>query len=226
MIAILVPVLGRAQQIGPLAANLAEVTTNPFTLVCICTPGDEEAIDAAKTHADTTILTTYPAGRADYAKKLALGFAHSEEEWFFQGATDLVFHGGWDSGALAIARRTGRLVIGTNDLGNPLVMRGQTSTHTLFHRSYIEQWGGTCDGSGLIFSQAYDHQWTDSEFIETAKRRNKFAFAKNSHVEHMHPHWGKAEEDDTYKKAHRATTRDMALFVHRRKTLLKDVHPV
>jgi hypothetical protein len=114
-------------------------------------------------------------------------------------------------------------VIGTNDLGNPLVKRGIHSTHTLFSRSYIDEYGGTADDTGLIFSEAYDHQWTDSEFIETARLRRMYAFSKRSIVEHMHPHWGKGEMDDTYTKALRCTNEDMKLFQRRRTSVTRAV---
>jgi len=215
MIAILVPVLGRGHQIKPLLASIEGATTTEHRVVLIFSPGDD-AIKAAKGANALVLVTSWNPGHADYAKKLTLGYESTDEPWLFQGATDLVFYPGWDVHALRVAERTGCGVIGTNDLGNPLVKRGRHSTHTLFARSYIDHWGGTSDGSGLIFSEAYDHQWTDSEFIETATRRKQFIFSKRSIVEHLHPHWGKAEMDATYEKAHLHTSADQKLFIRRR----------
>ena len=216
MIAILVPVLGRAHQIQPLLQSIDGSTVAEHQVVLIFSP-DDEAIHAAKGTSATVLTTSWPAGKADYAKKLTLGYQQTTEPWLFQGATDLVFHPDWDTAALTVAKRTGVGVIGTNDLGNPLVKRGMHSTHSLIARDYIETHGGTADNSGLIFSEAYDHQYSDSEFIETARRRRQFAFSKKSIVEHLHPHWGKAEMDDTYEKAHRQTNQDQRLFMQRRK---------
>jgi len=215
MIAIIVPVLGRAQQIQPLLHSIAGATTAEYQVVLIFSP-DDEAIKAAKGTDATVLTTSWAPGKADYAKKLTLGYQQTTEPWLFQAATDLLFHPGWDTEALVVAKRSGAGVIGTNDLGNPLVQRGVHSTHSLISRDYIETFGGTSDGTGLIFSEMYDHQWSDSEFIETARRRHQFAFAKKSIVEHLHPHWGKAEMDETYKKALRATSNDQKLFVRRR----------
>lgn len=220
MIAILVPVLGRAQQIKPLLASIESSTTTEHRVVLIFSPGDD-AIKEAKGSKALVLTTNWQPGRADYAKKLALGYHSTDEPWLFQGATDLVFYPGWDVQALRVAERTGCTVIGTNDLGNPLVKRGQHSTHTLFARSYIDKWGGVSDGTGLIFSEAYDHQWTDSEFIETATRRKQFTFAKRSIVEHLHPHWGKSEMDSTYEKAHLHTSEDMKMFMRRRASVAR-----
>ena len=80
-------------------------------------------------------------------------------------------------------------------------------------------YGGTFDGSGAVFSEAYDHQWVDNEFLELAKRRGKWAFAERSVVEHLHPVWGLAEWDDTYNKAFRETTEDQALFARRQRLM-------
>lgn len=221
MLALLVPVLGRAHQIKPLLESIQGASLSEHRVILILSPEDTGTIKEAKRVKQglknvKVLVTTWPADRADYAKKLKLGFEHTDDEWLFQGATDLVFHTGWDAAALTVAQRTNCRVIGTNDLGNPLVKRGRHSTHTLFARSYIDQYGGTADDSGLIFSEAYDHQWTDSEFIDTAKLRREFAFAKQSNVEHLHPHWGKGQMDETYEKAFRCTDDDMALYMTRR----------
>lgn len=222
MIAILVPLLGRAHQIDPLLTNIAAATSTPHRVVLICSPQDDTRQAARASDADTIVVPWSP-GRADYARKLAAGYLATDEPWLFQGASDLVFHPNWDLAALKAAKAKGRGVVGTNDLGNPLVKRGRHSTHSLISRDYIETYGGTADGTGLIFSEAYDHQYTDNEFIETARRRKQFIFARNSIVEHLHPHWGKAETDPTYEKALRRTKQDMQLFMARRRGILQRI---
>jgi hypothetical protein len=220
MIAVLLPVLGRAKQIEIVLNSLAAATTNPYRAILICSPGDE-ALEAARASTAETIITTWRPDRADYAKKLSLGYRSTTEEWLFQGATDLIFHAGWDAWALRAARQHHCGVIGTNDLGNPLVLRGISSTHSLISRDYLDRYGGTIDDSGGIFSEQYDHQWTDCEFVETARRRRQFYFCRRSIVEHMHPHWGKAESDATYEKALRSTKQDQRLFMQRRRLYQK-----
>lgn len=220
MIAVLLPVLGRAQQIETVLASLRAATTNEYRAILLCSPGDS-ALEAARQSDADVLVASWTPGKADYAKKLALGYQESDEPWLFQGATDLVFYPGWDTNALKAGRRHHPGVIGTNDMGNPTVMRGLHSTHSLISREYIEKFGGTIDGSGVIFSEAYDHQWSDCEFIETARRRRQFYYARNSRVEHMHPHWGKGQHDSTYEKALRATSQDQKLFMQRRRLYQK-----
>jgi len=106
-------------------------------------------------------------------------------------------------------------VVGTNDLHSPAVQTGKHATHILFARSYIEECGGTFDGTGAVFCEQYDHQFVDNEFIATAKARGEWSFARDSVVEHLHPVWGKASWDATYEKAFRATAADTRLFTAR-----------
>lgn len=221
MIDIIVPVLGRGHQVQPLVDNLHNTTHHTYRVLFVCSPKDRTATKACeKTGCDVLVVSWNPA-RADFAKKINCAFENTEQEWVFQGATDLLFHHHWDAHAIAVAGNRFR-VIGTNDLGNPLVKRGRHSTHTLFKRDYITEYGsGTLDNSGLVFSELFDHQYTDNDFIETARARREFGSARRSTVEHLHPHWGKGEDDSTYKKAMRQTVADRALFQKRFRELIR-----
>lgn len=220
MIAILVPVLGRPEQVKQVYRSITDATQSAHRVVFIFSPGDT-AIKAARGLKADKLVATWEPGRSDYAKKLGLGVHETHEEWLFQGATDLIFHAGWDFQALRVARQSHAGVIGTNDLGNPEVKRGRHSTHSLISRDYLTRFGGTADNSGVMFSEVYDHQYTDNEFVDTARLRRQWAFARRSVVEHMHPHWHKAEMDDTYEKATRETQQDVRLYMKRRALVTK-----
>lgn len=209
---ILIPVLNRPQNVQPLMASL-QVTQEPYRVIFICSPRDTEQIAACSAY--ETLIVDWRPGKGDFAKKINFAFDRTDSEWLFQGADDIKFYPGWDTMALQQADKTGKLVIGTNDLHNPLVKRGRESTHTLFARSYIEQQGGTLDNTGRVFCELYDHQFVDLEFCETAKRRGVWGFCRQSIVEHLHPHWGLAEDDATYKKAVRNTGDDHRLYAER-----------
>jgi hypothetical protein len=88
-------------------------------------------------------------------------------------------------------------VVGTNDLGNARVMAGEHSTHSLVRRSYIDE-QGTIDEQGKVLCEAYWHEYVDDEFVKTSMARHAWAFAEDSHVEHLHPGWGKAPMDALY----------------------------
>jgi hypothetical protein len=214
-LAILIPVLARPQNVAPLVASLQAVTTTEHRIVWLCSPGDDEEIAACRETDGEVMVMSWEPGRADFAKKINYAFTHTSEPWLFQGADDLRFSAGWDAHALLTADRTSCGVVGTNDLGNPLVKRGVHSTHTFFSRSYIETHGGTVDGSGIVFSEAYSHEYCDNEFVDTAKARGQFVSCKRSVVEHLHPHWGKSEMDSTYEKATANTLKDRQLYSQR-----------
>lgn len=219
-IVILVPVLGRAHAIGPLYRSLEESTESVWHLRFYCSPGDREASEmcawtALSDSRVTVKVVDWDPGPADWAKKINLGYLETSEEFMLLGATDLRFHPGWDTAALEVAEQTGAGLIGTNDLGNATVMRGHHSTHPLVRRSYIEAYG-TIDEDDKILHEGYCHQWVDTELCETAMARGQWAFAKNSHVEHLHFMWGKSERDATYDKALSTTREDNRLYGKRR----------
>ncbi len=214
MIAILVPVLGRPQQIKPLLENITSATDLEHRVVFICSPDDKTRLICKKTKAQTIVVPWEP-DRADFAKKINHAYELVEEEYLFQAATDLVFHEGWASQVVRTAAINGVGVVGTNDLGNPSVKKGGHSTHILFTRSYIDTFGGTYDNTGTVFSEAYSHQFVDTEFVQTAMLRRQFKPCLKSIVEHMHPHWGKGEMDSTYEKSELNFLEDAKIFNNR-----------
>lgn len=221
MIDILIPVLGRPWNIEPLVGSIVDNTAGPYRIIFICSPSDDEQIEVCRKTVQNTWVVEWEPGRADYAKKINWGFEQTTSEWIFQGADDIRFSKNWDTQALRYGQRYS--VIGTNDLHNPSVKRGIHSTHILFKREYIEKYGGTFDGSGKVFSEVYDHQWIDNEFIQTAQRRGQWHFAKNSIVEHFHPVWGNNEWDPTYEKAFRESKEDQELFGRRMRQMERAV---
>lgn len=214
---IVVPVLGRPEQIAPLVASLR--ATTDARLVFVCSPKDHEATAECSATGENMIVVGWDPGRGDYARKINLAYRETVEDWVFCGATDLAFRPNWLENALRVAERGNAGVVGTQDMGNPLVKRGRHATHPLVRRAYIEEYGGTFDGTGEIYSEQYDHQYIDLELCETAKLRGRWAFAKNSVVEHRHPNWGKGTWDDTYEKAFRQAREDRALYVRRMKQI-------
>ncbi len=215
MIDVLIPVLGRPHNVQALIESLRRNSAGEHRVWFICTQGDRPEIRAVEAEGLTPLIHPHAAGAGNFAKKINWAFSQTQAEWVFQGADDIRFSPNWDSHALLVAERTGASVIGTNDLHNPSVRSGGSATHLLFRRSYIEEYGGTFDDSGTVFSEAYDHQFVDNEFVETAKLRGQWAFAKRAVVEHFHPHWGNAQMDATYRKAMRRTLADKHLFNER-----------
>jgi hypothetical protein len=123
-------------------------------------------------------------------------------DYVFLAADDLNFHPGWDTEVLRVMNALDHIkVVGTNDLLNGYVERGIHATHYLIDRTYINDPGGVIDGEkGHVLFEGYDHNFTDTEFIGTAKARAVFAPCLTSVVEHMHPVIGKGLADETFAK--------------------------
>ena len=204
MIDVLIPVLARPQNAAKVAESL-KVTREPYRLVFICSPNDHEQIKASRAQAETWVVPWKP-GAGDYARKINWAARQTDSEWIFTGADDIIFHADWDEAAL----RDGHRVIGTNDLHNPSVKAGTHATHFLIARSWLEE-------RGEIFHEGYDHWYVDNELVNVARKQGEWGFAADSHVEHLHPHWGLAEPDDTYRKGTRRARQDAALYRSRRR---------
>ncbi len=224
MIAVIVPVLGRPQNAQPLADSLAANTARSYRLVFVCSIGDEEQSVACQQTGAAVIHAPWKAGHADFAKKVNLAYRETDAPWLFQAADDIRFEPGWDRALLECHARTGALVIGTQDGGNPEVKRGRHSTHTLIARSYIDDPGASMDGPGTVFSEAYGHQMCDLELVEVAKRRRVWAFCDEARVIHEHPFWNReVPKDDTYRKGMEASRLDRTIYA-RRGAMWKRIH--
>jgi hypothetical protein len=103
-------------------------------------------------------------------------------------------------------------VIGTNDLGNPRVTSGEHATHLLVRRSYVDDMGSSWDGPKVVAHEGYGHWFVDDELVTAAKQRGVWAMALGSLVEHLHPAWGKANDDDVYELGESHATTDRETF--------------
>lgn len=211
-LAILVPVLGRPHRVEPLLTSI-EAATPEAHVVFLCDPDDEpehDAITAARRLRDLNVTMLCEGG--NYAHKINVGVRSTTEPLIFLGADDIDPHPGWFEAALALLDRAS--VIGTADLCNRRVMRGEHSTHTLLTREYAER--GTIDDQGCVLHEGYVHEYVDDEFIATAKHRGEFAFAPGAVVEHLHPMAGKAPVDALYAGMNQRMRQGRKLFAKRR----------
>jgi len=232
MIDILVPVLGRPQNVQPLVDSIRANTTEPHTITFLCSDGDgvqreavREAMVANHPARIFSVDTGRPAGGGDYAMKINDGFHMSQKmrrevglpdsEWVFMAADDIRFEPRWDTTALKAAGDMFH-VVGTNDLANSQVQRGLFGTHCLIRRSYITEHGGTADNiTGSVLYEGYDHNFVDRELCHLAQHRGVFVSARHSRVRHYHPLWRTAKSDPTYVKALARFREDQQLFLTR-----------
>jgi glycosyltransferase involved in cell wall biosynthesis len=215
MIAIVVPVLGRPHRVRPLLENIASVTRTPHRVLFVASPGDEVQLNELRSAGADHIVLEHPPGPGDYARKINAGYRQTSEPYIFTGADDLLFHEGWDRAALD-SFDDGIGVVGTDDLCNSRVIKGEHSTHSLIARWYADE-QGTIDGPGAIYAECYPHEFCDDEMVETARFREAWAFARESVVEHLHPNCGKASNDVLYDAASKRLQQGRRIYQQRRR---------
>lgn len=209
---IIIPTYGRAGKLAALAENIDDATVTPHRILFAVEAEDTDSIAAVKALGLEPVINE---GQANYAGACNTGYYRGGNDLLFAGADDLIFHPGWDTAA--IAKLDGWFgVIGTADLLNPYVAAGSHATHYLIERWYLDGIGGVVDiGPGSFLYEGYDHQYTDTEFIGTAKARARFRPCFESVVEHRH--WLRTGEmDATAHKTQLRIEQDAALYDTRR----------
>jgi hypothetical protein len=216
--AILIPVLRRPHRVEPLIADIHAATGDRCRIVFIVTRDDRAELravrDATRAHATVTHMLIGANLVGDYARKINLAYSRTVEPFLFCGADDLHFHAGWLDAALAPFADRSVGVVGTQDLANRRVRRGDHATHSMVRRAYIDTYG-TIDEPRKVLHEGYIHEFVDDEFIATAKHRGAFVFASGSVVEHLHPSVRKAPTDDLYRDEPRRMKAGRILFARR-----------
>jgi hypothetical protein len=229
-VAVIVPVARRnnaEQFMASLDASLTPRQRDRVEVYVMTDSVDEAVADAwrradkagAEIHVDRH---HYRWEMGSFAEKVNRGFGVSGEPWLFLVGDDVRFHPGWLDQALHVARITGAHVVGTNDLGNAAVMAGQHATHMFISRSYVADFGASLDGPRLVSHEGYRHWYVDNEIVELAKLRNVWAPCLASHVEHLHPLFGKGEADEVYAIGQAAAEADRMLWVARHRLMIEN----
>ena len=210
---VIVPVLHRPQNIKPFMESL-RASTGLATAWFVVEAGDEAEEDEVRAHGGQVLcLSTAHT----FAQKV--NFAYESPDilkdpapWVLLAGDDVRFRPGWLDHAQDVGRRYNAQVVGTNDLANPRVVRGEHATHPLIRRSYIDEHGASWDGPGVVCHEGYRHWFVDDEIVTVAKQRGVFQPALGSQVEHLHPIAGKADVDDVYQQGQKSADADQRLF--------------
>lgn len=219
--AVLVPVLGRPQNAAPFMRSL-RASTGLATVYAVVSPDDTDTADAWRAAGAEVFLgddewvgddPSQPVART-FAQKINLGYRQTTEPWLLMVGDDVRFHPGWLDHAQAAAGDRFH-VVGTNDLVNPRVTRGEHATHLVVRRSYVDEMGASWDGPKTFAHEGYRHWWVDDEVVTAAKQRGVWTMSLNSVVEHLHPAWGKGENDAVYELGQSFAEQDKATFTAR-----------
>lgn len=208
--AIFIPTLGRPDKLQRVADNIHKNTIAPHKIYFIVELGDEGSIRAALALGEAIIINEH---EPCYAGAINTAYEKTTEPYFFTGADDLDFHPLWLETAILFARM-GVGVVGTNDLGQIPIGGERDATHYLVSRQYIDEQSGRIDAPKTVL-YPYQHNYTDKEFIEVAKSRGQYRYVPESVVEHLHPVWGKGQNDETYKKGVVTSNQDQQLYMQR-----------
>lgn len=208
-VAIIVPVVGRPQNAARFMVSL-EASGTYANVWAIAHRGDSETVDSWS-RAGALVLET---DGTTFAEKVNHGYRNTVEPWLFIVGDDVKFHPKWLDNALTVGSSRYD-VIGTNDLGTLRVQNGEHATHMLIRRSYIDRYGASWDGPGVVCHEGYRHWYVDDEIVTVAKSRLAWIGAKSSIVEHLHPFWGKAEFDPVYELGQAHADADKRLFEER-----------
>jgi len=204
--AVIVPTVGRPGHAAPFMESLK---ASGAPLATVYAVADEQAAQAWRdAGAEVILWDGGPPGT--FAQRVNLGYRETEEPWLFLAGDDVKFHPGWLDQAQAAAA-SGAAVVGTNDLHNPRVVKGDHSPHLLVRRSYVDEQGASWDGPKVLTHEGYRHWFVDDEIVTAAKQRGVWVMAFHSKVEHLHPLWGLAADDATYAlgREHVAADRDL-----------------
>lgn len=215
MITIIVPSYGRADKIRKFHKNVVNNTLHPFEVMYVVE--FEQVGDYDKALEGTGAIVVVNARTANYAGAVNTAAEYSKKsKYLFMGADDVNFHKNWDTEALRVMGALPSIkVVGTNDCFNSFVLAGIHATHYLVDNDYVTRVGGVIDGErGHVLFEGYDHNYTDTEFIGTAKARAVFAPCLTSIVEHVG--WTTADfQDDTKAKTNQNLNEDSLLYQSR-----------
>lgn len=217
MIEILIPTFQRPERLSEVYFNARINTFSEASITFIVESDDIQSI-AVLQRLDYRYLINQ--GPRNYAGAINTAYRSSDADFLFCGADDLNFHPGWDLALLKVVDPWFD-VYGTNDLFNPYVLDGSHATHYLVRREYLDKIGGKVDdGPRSFLNDAYSHNYTDTEFIWTAKARAKFRPVLDSVVEHRHWAASKNPKDTTYLKGEEHIATDRQLYISRRELWL------
>jgi len=207
-VAVIVPVLERPQNAAPFMKSL-RATTGLAAVYAVCNVDEDVAAwEAAGANVIKTDSISFP-------DKVNEAFVQTDEPWIFICGDDVTFRPGWWDHVQRVADASGAAVVGTNDLANPMVLTGDHATHIAIKREYVEETGASWDGPGVVCHGGYRHNFVDDEIVTAAKMRGQWAPSLGAIVEHRHPVWGTADEDETYRRGARHEEKDRKLFVSR-----------
>lgn len=210
LVDIYIPTFGRGEKLKDYAAHIRSVTSDCRVVYIV-----EETDELSKDTAQCADIVVFNKRSKTYAGAINTAWDELQSDQFFCGADDLRFNPDWLP--IAQSKMVDPIkVVGTNDLHNEEVKRGEHATHYLVSGDYIETVGGNFTPGEPVLPEVYSHNYTDREFIGIAKFRGVFTPCVESVVEHLHFTFGLSQMDDTYRKTRELADHDSHVYEERR----------
>jgi len=205
-VAILVPVLDRPHRIEPLLESISSATSVPHRVIFAAS--DQPTIDVLE-RCGAWYLRDNGGDEGSYPKRINRLFRETTEPYVLLAADDLAFRPRWFENAMKVMETVDG-VVGINDLHNAL------GVHFLVSRNYVDTLGGAADQPGQVLHEGYRHAYCDDELRHTAKHRNRWGYADDAIIEHLHPGAGKAKSDAVYVIGNASMVQGYMIFNSRR----------
>ena len=194
-VAVIVPVMQRPHNVAPLVDSLSDCPE--ARIYFVCDPDDQAEIDAVRAAGLEPLISD--RGHT-FAQKVNCAFEQTTEPWVFLCGDDVRFAPDWLKAPRDLADRFD--VIGTSDAadgrGNVSVQSGKHADHMFVRRAYVDRYGASLDGPGVVCHEGYHHFYVDKELVRLARARGVFSPCLDSVVEHLHPGLGKGTPDLLY----------------------------
>lgn len=207
-IAVIVPVIRRPAAAKRFMDSWRRTTEGRSTVYAVAEISDGPTWQAWATEGATMVLAPGPR----YPGKVNAAYRATTEPYLLVLGDDVFFHPGWETAGLAVAAE-GWGVVSTNDCRRADLHL--LAVHPLFCRAYIDLLGASADGPGTLAHEGYFHLYVDQEWSYLARARGQLAYAEECCIEHLHPAFGKAEDDEIYRLAETEVDRDRELAIAR-----------
>lgn len=165
---IYIPTYKRPQILQKVADNIKENTYSDYNLVWGLEPDDKAGIKAAKATGYPVIINTRDKG---YSNTIQTIYEATDDEFFFDANDDFIFTKDWDKAPMLYFKDYPDVhVIGVDDGTEANTF----STIFFIRRTYIEEQSGVVDMPNQVL-YPYKHNYSDTEFTQTAKNRGVWA---------------------------------------------------
>ena len=214
-VAVIVPVMRRPHNVQKFAESCLATahTAHIYFIVDHDDMAEMAAVEIAAENDDRVNMIVNESESKTFATKCNLGYRETSEPWLLFVGDDVRFWPGW--WAEIVHSDDGSAFVATNDMRNRSVMSGQHATHPAIRRDWLDDHGASWDGPFTVCHEGYRHWYVDNEWSAVAQQAGQFRYCSRSLVEHRHPIWNDAPDDEVYRLGQSFADEDRVLWLER-----------